>query len=154
DIKWLLREIALTKTYQRTSLLPPGRTKFEPATFLTAHEKRLSAEQLFLSVLEATGERERVLSGKAAPGEKLTPDALRAKYVKAFAGPPREPEDEIAPSLKGALFVLNDDAVLGLLTPRAGNLMDRLLKLPDEKVADEVYLSVLTRRPTAEERDE
>ncbi len=33
------------------------------------------------------------------------------KFVKAFANPRREPEDEIAPSLKAALFVLNDATV-------------------------------------------
>ena len=34
------------------------------------------------------------------------------------------------------------------MKPSAGNLMDRLAKLPDEKVAEELYLAVLTRKPT------
>ena len=41
------------------------------------------------------------------------------------------------------------------LAPRAGNLMDRLGKLQDAgAVADELYLSVLTRPPTADEKKE
>src|SRR5262249_9177634 len=114
--------------------------------------KRVSAEQLMWSVLEATGEKERVLAAtdpKAGP----TLAVLQAKFGKAFANPRREPEDEFNPSLKAALFVLNDDSVLGLLAPQPGNLIDRLEKLADAgKVAEELYLSVLTRQPTDEER--
>ena len=150
DIKWLLRELALSQTYQRSSLLPEEAKDVPPESFRTAIEKRLSAEQLLLSVLEATGERERVLAGKGPAGV----EAARAKFVKAFANPVREPEDEPAPSLKAALFVLNDETVLGLLTPKPGNLIDRLAKLPDDRVPDELYRSVLTRLPSAEERAE
>jgi hypothetical protein len=151
DMKWLLRELALTQTYQRSSALPENVKKQLPESFLTANEKRLSAEQLLGSVLEATGERARL----SAPAEAKNLDAARAKFVKAFANPRREPEDDFAPSLKAALFVLNDDVVLGWLAPRPGNLIDRLTKQTDDaKVAEELYLSVLSRRPTAEERDE
>jgi hypothetical protein len=44
-------------------------------------------------------------------------DALNQKYVRVFASRPREPEDEVTPSPRAALFVLHDDAVLGLLKP-------------------------------------
>lgn len=139
DIRWMLRELALTQAYQRSSLLPAGREKADPARFLTALEKRLSAEQLVASMTRATG-----MAAKA--------EALRAKFVKAFANPPREPEDEIAPSLEAALFVLNDPAVLALLEPARGSLVERAGALPDAKAVEEVYLSVLSRPPTAEEQ--
>ncbi|HXG08232.1 MAG TPA: DUF1553 domain-containing protein [Gemmataceae bacterium] len=148
DIKWLLRELALSQTYQRSSVLPEGVKELPPESFLVANEKRLSAEQLLASMLEATGMRERVL------GNKGTAEAARAKFVKAFANPEREPEEEFNPSLKAALFVLNDDLVLSWLTPQPGNLIDRLSKLEDSQVAEELYLSVLTRRPTVEEQAE
>jgi hypothetical protein len=80
DIKWLLRELALCRTYQRSSLLPEGVDDLPPDCFLTANERRLSAEQLFWSTLEATGERPRI----AAEGA----DATRAAFVKAFANAP------------------------------------------------------------------
>ena len=41
--------------------------------------------------------------------------------------------------------------MLALVKPAAGNLVDRLAKLPDEKVAEELYLAILTRKPSAEE---
>jgi hypothetical protein len=156
DLKWLMRQIALTGAYQRSSRLPDGVTKPDPAKFLTAIEKRLSAEQLLSSVLEATGERPRLEKATAAPGAKTAPlETLRLQFVKAFAEQPREPEEEISPSLKAALFLLNDRAVLDLLIPRPGNLTDRLGKLTENgQAAEELYLSVLSRPPTAEEKAE
>ncbi|MGE3808395.1 MAG: DUF1553 domain-containing protein, partial [Gemmataceae bacterium] len=145
DMKYLLREIALSATYQRSSILPAGQERFEPTTFLTAHEKRLCAEQLAASVLVATAEPTNDDKARAA---------LEAEFVKAFANPPREPEEEFAPSLASALFVSNDATVLKLLTPKTGNLLDRLGKLPDDKIADEAYMAVLTREPAPEEKQE
>ncbi len=146
DLKWLLRELALTKTYQRSSLLPnqrqPGRPPEppEPKYFAVALEKRLSAEQLLTTILAATGS-----DPKAA-------DTLRPKFLKAFANQPREPEDEVAPSLKAALFLLHDAAVLQLVKPTPGNLVDRASKLDDTAATDELYLAVLSRKPSTDER--
>lgn len=148
DLKWLLRTLALTQTYQRSSVLPDGVDDLPRDSFLVAHEKRLSAEQLLSSVLEATGVKETVTKDAKAF------DAARLKFVKAFANPVREPEEEFAPALRGALFLLNDDLVLGWLAPKSDNLVDRLVKLPDNQVADELYVSVLSRRPSAEEKAE
>jgi len=137
DIKWLLREIALSKAYQRSSLV--GKEAPEEKYFATALERRLSAEQLLLSMTTAAG------------GDAKSAEALRPKFLKAFANQPREPEDGIEPSLKAALFILHDEAVLALVKPAAGNLVDRLAKTPDDQVAEELYLSILTRKPSAEE---
>ncbi|MFN4261260.1 MAG: DUF1549 and DUF1553 domain-containing protein [Gemmataceae bacterium] len=161
DMKWLLRELALTETYQRSSLLPEGSAKPPaPESFLTAHEKRLSAEQLLWSMLQATGTLDSVLG----PERNLTADpkdwpaaytTLLAKFHKAFANPPREPEDTFAPSLKAALFVLNDNTVIGWLAPKSGNLVDRLLKMEAaDQLADELYINILSRYPTAAEKAE
>src|SRR5437868_6309949 len=100
DIKWLLREVALSKTYQRSSTVQAGKEPPEAKFFAVALEKRLTADQLLQAMVIATG-----ADAKAA-------EALRPKFLKAFANQPREPEDEIAPSLKAALFLLHDDAVL------------------------------------------
>ena len=145
DMKWMLRQLALTQTYQRTSVLPAGSEPPKPETYRIANEKRLSAEQLMTSVLVATGTRDKP---READAEKF-----RTAFVKAFGNVPQDPEVEFSPSLKSSLFVLNDPAVLDCLTPLPGNLVDRLQKLADTAVlADELYLAVLTRKPTDEER--
>lgn len=148
DLKWLVRELALTKTYQRSSLLPrpgsePGRPMAgvpEAKYFAVALEKRLTAEQLLAATLAATGT------------DPKQADSLRPKFLKAYANQPREAEDEVTPSLKAALFVLHDAAVLDLVKPAAGNLVERAAKLDNDAAADELYLAVLCRKPTAEEK--
>jgi hypothetical protein len=151
DIRWLLREIALTSAYQRTSLLPEEGEAPRPETYCVALERPLSPEQLLRSMLVATGEAERVAQG--TDGLPSLAD-LTERFNKALANPPKEPEIEFAPSVKGALFLSNDEIVLKLLQPRAGNLIDRLANLADDAVADELYLAVLARSPDETERAE
>jgi len=156
DIKWFLREVALSETYQRSSLLPEGETKSAPELFLTAVERRLSADQLLWSTLEAVGEREYLLKNpKPVEGAKV--DLLtdtRAKFTQAFANAAREPEEEFTPSLRGTLFLLNSALVQNSFTPRFGNLVERLSKMTDDdKTVDELYLSILTRLPSQQEKD-
>lgn len=138
DIKWLLRELALTRTYQRSGVLPADAKEPLPEHFAVALEKPLSAEQLFASVTQAIG---------TPPNE-----ALKQKFLKAFANPPMEPEGEFAPSLRAALFLMNDTDLLKLLDTQPENLLTRLkAHATADLVADDLYLSVLSRRPTAAE---
>ncbi len=147
DVKWLLRELAVSDTYQRSTLLPNQVATIEKAALTTANEKRMSPEQLFWSVLEATGER------AAWAADRTGLDALRGKFLRAFAGPQNEAEDDDDLSPRAALFLLNDDVMIALLRPRNSNLVERLAVLADsDRLAEELYVSVLTRRPTPEER--
>lgn len=145
DMKWLLREIALSKTYQRGSQAADDAAAEAPrASYRVALEKPLSSEQLLASMIAATGESARA-----------KPDELQERFAKAFANPPREPEVEFSPTVKAALFYLNDSVVLGWLKPAPGNLAERLAKTPEsDKLAEEMYLSILTRLPSeAEKKD-
>jgi hypothetical protein len=82
-------------------------------------------------------------------------DELLPLFVKAFANPPRDPEEDFNATHKAALFVLNDEKVLGLLQPRDGNLVERLNGRSDAAaVAEELYLSILGRKPSEEEAAE
>jgi hypothetical protein len=87
-------------------LLPEGSEPIAETSYRVAIEKGLSAEQMARSLWTATG---------PWPDEKPLAD-LTANCVKALALPPREPEVEFAPSVKGALFLSHDAAVLNLLT--------------------------------------
>ncbi len=135
DIRWLVREIVSSQAYQRSSR---NRTNQATKRYDTAFEKRLSAEQLYQSILTATGSNDE--------------PNLKSRFLKTYMNQPREPEDEIAPSLKAALFLLNDKEFTKHLQRSPGNLIDRLAKLekPDA-IADELYVSILSRRPTPDE---
>ena len=52
-----------------------------------------------------------------------------------------------------ALFLANGGLLAGWLNPGGNNLTERLTKIEDPAaLAEELYLSVLTRRPTADEQ--
>ena len=158
DFKWIWRTLARTETYQRTSVLPEGQTAPPAESFALAQEKHLTAETLFWSVLTATGELDRYRSQEKYQGktaEEIVAEVkefktLQELFLKTFANPPQEPEHEFAPTVKAALFVLNDNRVLKLFEKRDGNLIDRLAKIEDDdKAVEELFLSVLSRKPTA-----
>jgi hypothetical protein len=151
DVRWLLREIALTDAYQRSTLCSSTESLLPRYFYLVANEKRLSAEQLLRSFLRATGEETRF--GKPENEKDLT--ALRQKFVAALANEPREAEVDYEPTVKGALFLLNDRQVLELLQPRDGNLLQRLSVTDDrQQLVESLYLQVFSRRPTDVERAE
>ena len=132
DMKWLLRELALTRTYQRSSMLPSGlEQEPRPESYVVAIEKPLSAEQLLWSILQATGVLPKYQAipqtdGTTKPNPQF--EELKKRFVSAFANPPRDPEGDFAPSVKAALFLSNDARVLELLKPDSGNLAEQLVK--------------------------
>jgi hypothetical protein len=170
DIKWLIREIALSESYQRSGVLVGAGKITGKRAYEIFAEKPLSSEQLCWSMLRATGE----LSLLKESGDNLKKDsdgdaaeaaepqtveqqleAIHEKFRVAYANPPREPEGEFAPSVRAALFVLNNDTVLEWLKPRDGNLVDRLVGLESPaELAQLLYLSVLSRLPTDAEQAE
>ncbi len=181
DIKWMLRELALTETYQRSSRLPEGLEQSPPEQFLVAIERPLAAEQLLASMLYATGEQELYQTAQLPPVETVedaeaeTPAAteadakqpkkdpgaeartklkdLEGMFIKAFANPPREPELDFNPSVQSALFILNGDTIQAWMKPQSDNLIGRLEKLEAaDAFTDELFLSVLSRYPEDEER--
>jgi hypothetical protein len=146
DIRWLIKELALTKAYQRSTVASFAADEVPLASYRVALEKPLLSEQLLQSMLTATGMRDTVKDDKQLAD-------LQTKFDKAFALPAREPEVDHAPSVKAALFLLNDPTVIGWLKPQENNLAARLEKLTDAGVfADELYLSILTRKPGEDEK--
>jgi hypothetical protein len=151
DMKWMIREITLSETWQRSSRLG-DRTEQPPReTYQVGNQRRLTAEQLFWSTLQATGNLDRL-----APKDGEQPSdefkALQSGFVTSFASEPKEPTTDYTPAVKQALFLLNDSKVLSLLKPQPGNLIEKLLNLPDEQIVDELFLSIFCRLPDDTER--
>src|SRR5690606_3635228 len=98
---------------------------------------------------------------REALGAKATAAAVDARlgstvsaFQKVFAGRPGEPEDGFTTTLDQTLFLKNGPVVRKLTAVRPGNLTDRMVKLPDGAAADELFLAVLTRYPTADEKND
>lgn len=178
DVRAFLRELALSATYQRSSLIPDGidPDQLPVNSFAVANLKGLSPEQLFESLLVATHadaileeQIDEALSEEAAPTdegetEERDPEKVAearrqkraekvAEFVSVFGNLPGQPAGEFSASLAQALFLANSQTVSACVPARAGNLTERLVALTDsEQIADELFLSILSRLPVDEER--
>lgn len=172
NVKWLIREIVLSKTWQRSSRLPESADPPDPDRFLVAIERPLMAEQLLASVIQATEAAESLKSETDTPTEPTsnsdknskdepalddgsnapTLAELKTAFAGAFANEAREPEGEFKATVKGALFWRNSAEVQKLLHQRPGNLIDRLMKIEQsDSLINELYLTVLSRFPSPDE---
>ena len=151
DLKWLFGELALTKTYQRSSRFPDGASPDRNASFLVASERRLSAEQLLASTLRAIS-----VKAEDAPLKNVKPEdenedefvGLESRFEAAFANEPKNPELEFAPGMKAALFAMNDEEV-GKLLERNDALPSRLARETDtRKIVEELSIHIFGRMPT------
>jgi hypothetical protein len=160
DTKAVLREIALSKTYQRSTTLPQGIKEVPDASFAVGQLRPLSPEQLAWSMMQATGliEAERQALGPKAAETAIFNRLVKNvdAFVKVFGSSPGEPaEQSFEATLDQTLFLNNGDVIRSWLVARPGNLTDRLGKINDNAtVAEELYLSILARMPTAEETKE
>ena len=160
DTRTFMRELALSQTYQRSSELPASVKDVPAESFAVGILKPLSPEQFARSLMQGTGltDAERLALGKG-----LTEPALAARiapnvraFVQTFGSQAGQPEDRAFDvTIDQTLFLNNGGTVRTWLASRPGNLTARLLTLKDDKAAvEELYLSVLTREPSEEERGE
>jgi hypothetical protein len=154
-------------------------TKSWSEQFVIGTLEPLSPEQMAWSVMQATGltDRQRLAStaelnkkkplkpeeqkdpAKWAAREQEIEEAVHAKlkgnvslFIKLFGAAAGQPQDDFFATADQALFFANGGQLRSWLAPRGGNLADRLIKMEQpEALTEELYLSVLTRRPTAQE---
>ncbi|MBA4191238.1 MAG: hypothetical protein C0467_24925 [Planctomycetaceae bacterium] len=135
DVKWLVRQIALTQTYQRSSIVPATLADVPADRYLVASLKPLTPEQLAFAISQACGQPD----GRGALGP----------FRGIFGNRPGESQDGPAATLDQTLFLKYGASVRGQLGTRA-NL---LAKLPsDDAIAEELFLGVLSRMPTDDEK--
>jgi hypothetical protein len=156
DIKWLVREIALSDAYQRSSETPAGLEDVPADRYLVAVMKPLTPEQFAYAIMQATGHTDAERAALGAKGTEAQLDARLAPRLAPFRsmfGRGGEFADNFSATLDQTLFLKYGATVRGLLPPRAGNLTDRLGKITNpDAVAEELFAAVLSRRPTADER--
>lgn len=152
------------------------------STFALSHLKPLSPEQMCWGIFKVTtvydryvaqaaAEREKasplseqekqdpvVLAARAAEVEQLAYDKLKGNigsYVQIYGGAPGQPQNDFYASPDQALFTANGGAINGWVVPAGDNAAERVVKTTDAKVAaEELYLGILTRMPTAQESAE
>ncbi|MGO9921166.1 MAG: DUF1549 domain-containing protein [Isosphaeraceae bacterium] len=187
DLRAFLRELTLTRAYQRSSEAPPDSSPGldDPAGFAVAALRPLSPEQLAWSTMQGLGivaatralvihqledhdpRIREILAGdpkRRALRVRLVEDSVYGKlepsvgpFVRLFGGVAGQPQtgSEGSSTVDQALFITNGEPIRSWLNPQGGFLVERLMALPDSSsVAELLYLSLLSRRPTSEERAE
>lgn len=158
DLKSLLREIALSQTYQRGSLAPAGAPEAPPERFAVAPLRPLTSEQFAWSFCQAVGLLERQAAGMGAGTttvqamDKLS--SVEPHFGNRFASEAGRIERGFDARSDQALFMAHDGSLLGWISPSGGNLADRILKIPADQpaaMADELYVACFARTPTPDE---
>jgi hypothetical protein len=144
DIKRLVREIMLSRVYQLDSRWL-GSSDPSPDLFARGLEKPLTAEQLYHSVLVATGTVPSP-DGKVSGHDEAE---LRHSFIREF---PDVGAPDYNATLQQAMFLTNSRLLDELLQPKDGNLLSRLVALSSAE--DRVSLSFRTVLGRAPDRDE
>lgn len=149
DLKWYIRELCNSKTYQRGASGPVEEAR--PVWFQRARVRPLSAEELIASWRVATGydvtdspKRRDKKDDRYAP--------LGSGYLLRFFGKPTDGVGNFQGGLQEHLY-LNNGPIGQLITRDKGGLYDAVAssKEPWEKRVERLYLGVLNRKPRPEE---
>jgi hypothetical protein len=157
DLKGLLRTIANSRTYQ-LSIEMNSWNEDDKINFSHALPRRLTAEQLQDSISAAMGIPIPVEGLPVGFRASQLPDtAVRADFLETFGRPPRESvcecERVAEVSLKQTLSLINGPT-LGSMLADPNSRLNKLSTTAssDQQLANEIYLTVLCRNPTDEER--
>lgn len=143
DLQWLIREIVNSEAYQLGDTGPV--TDAMPKNYERARVRPLTVEELMPSLRVATD---------------FNPEWSKASgdytdYFMRYFGEPNDGQGRFQGSLAEHLFLNNAPMIRQFAQPRKGNLGDTLLTMKgtwEEKV-DRLFLSVLSRTPTAVEKE-
>jgi len=153
DLKWLVREICNSQVYQLSSSGPVEEAM--PRWFQRARVRPLSAEELAQAWRVAT----RFLEAKQAAGEKIREDdrfyGLTSGYMLNFFGQPTDGVGNFQGGLHEHLYLTNGQ-LWQLITQGEGGLHHAISnsEAPWPARVERLFVSVLSRRPSPEERDE
>jgi hypothetical protein len=155
DIKSLLRKMVLSPAYARSSIRPDGIADDGGAAvraFARARVRPLSSQQLFRSLVTATGADQMVRRRNQDRADRQIERALR-EYRFTFDDDEMADADSFDGSMPQALLLLNGELTNGGTRAGEDGVLDGILRRsrdPAERLRD-MFLAVYTRPPTAEE---
>ncbi len=156
DARHLMRRIVTSQTYQRSSA-PNDTNKHDVLNFSRAIPRRIPAEALLDSLVQATAVRENFGGAPAGFTAAQLPDAeVTSDFLSLFGKPQRseacECERDGESNMLQALHLINGNSILRRVTDGNGRVAQLLRQnLADEALIEELYLWSLSRRPTSRE---
>jgi hypothetical protein len=156
DLRSLIRLIVTSQTYQR-SCVPNESNKFDEQNFSHAIPRRVPAEALLDSLVQATGVPEPFRNAPGGFRAAQLPDAnVENSFLDLFGKPQRmeacECERDNGSNMLQALHFINGNSILGRVANPSGRVAQLInQKLPDDQLVTEIYLWSLARKPSATE---
>jgi hypothetical protein len=149
DLRFLIRAITYSQAYQRASASsdPPGS---DPHLYYRMPIKALSAEQLYDSLVEASG----LTSQARQRANRLSINSPQREFLDRFD----VQQDRTAPqtSIPQALAMMNSRLIADATHPDRGPTLAAVASAPfmdtEEKV-ETLFLAALSRKPTPRERE-
>ena len=158
DVRHLMRTIVTSQTYQRSSLANDS-NRHDTQNFSHAIPRRIHAEALLDSLVQATGVREQFGGAPANFSAAQLPDAeITSDFLNLFGKPQRaeacECERDGDSNMLQALHLINGQSILRRVTDPNGRVAQLLKQNPaptEDQLIEDLYLWSLARRPTAKE---
>jgi hypothetical protein len=149
DLKFLMRAITASRTYQRSSV---AATHTDPRLFANMMVKGMTAEQLYDSLEQATYHSD----GPAAGGRNaiLNPGTPRSEFLAKFAS--QEKRTESQTSILQALTLMNGNLVGDATSLERSNTLAAVADAPfmdTQGRLDTLYLVTLGRKPRQAENE-
>ena len=152
DLKGLLRALALSEAYNRSSKPAPGATP-ELQSFAVMAVKSLAPEQLYDSLTQVLGNAARpAAQARKAKQQQMMKGAgagPREQFIAFFEGDETAKPTDYQAGIPQALRLMNAPQMKASLAVAAA--VNRDARTPDLAI-EQLYLSSLSRRPTAEEK--
>jgi hypothetical protein len=150
DLKYLIRAIVSSQTYQRTSRVIDA-THDNPRSFARMSVKTMTAEQLFDSLAEATGYQEPTRSSQSSGRGQ----GARSSFLAKFANPSgKQTESQL--SILQALALMNGKLIAEVTDLDRSETLAAILDAPFMDTPgrlDALYLAALTRKPNPQEAE-
>ncbi len=148
DLQYLLRAIAGTQIYRMTSQRDPAHPAL-PHQFARMPLRKMTAVQLFDSLVQATGFRE----GRGTRGPFGDLDTRRGAFELKFAEPGGARSDAET-SIVQALALMNGKLVADATDIKQGETLSAILAapfLPPDAKVETLFLATLSRPPSPDE---
>lgn len=151
DLKWLCRTITNTRAYQRKM---QKRSEGQLQTpFAAQLPTRLRGDQIFTAITQVFGVDDLQADRSAGNRRFQRSRSARGQFSSLFTFDPSTSQDEITGDVPQALFMMNSDALNGMLGANRSTKLAQIARdYPENKAAiQELYLLTLSREPSAKE---